>query len=771
MSSPSRKLENAATAAPVSSQGVATGSWSSSSSPSLSAVAATWTATDSPSFSSPTVTGSSSISDNAPLAASLLSAVSPAVSPAVSLTPGPHLPFTFTPSPSLAAGHVDQNNNKKPRPPTAPQRSNGPSLLSQALASARGIPPTSVSNSASQADERYPEQKPVQLNGPSQPVQSKNVPEARTRNAVIDPQNDFLQSTEHGSLTSTGQLRPSEATRTISAPFLTSTTYPTPDSTTSLPIAMPGAVGVSTALADGRDFDFGMGGRGRSLERTEQEIRLRLLDYPKTQSDNVGDTMLPHPASVSDIAPSTDDQPEPVSDSRAQYRAWRVERTVSMGPEKAWSIGTNDIIGHQDGQVEKSITEVLAGVEPTRSRKASHSLRFFKEGLPEEKGRRRESKSVGHQREKALLAKGLQPDIREEKYDENNVFETPTSSPQPIEGEQSPPRVLHVQSPTWGAPTSESVSSEATELDYFGLQTPQKLATEPFKKSSSQEKFASRTGVYGAPNGSTAVSGEDAAQVSRKSSDIAEIGGAVEEGDESSEEKISSAVFLPHQGLNQSPENGNALPEDLKVTPPASRKPHSEGFHPWLVKADEPEAEDEAKPDGLDGGNVNRNREAVSHIEEFPRIDDECAIEDEAELPPKSGGLSVESSRPVSQYYEDMAHEHQPAPELPLEAIELIPYKHQVGGHTTIWRFSKRAVCKQLNNRENEFYEKIERYHRDLLPFLPRCVIAMSYCYTPWPALRLMARLLSIKSKLTTSQVHWCSECDVPEAAAPKVND
>jgi hypothetical protein len=29
-------------------------------------------------------------------------------------------------------------------------------------------------------------------------------------------------------------------------------------------------------------------------------------------------------------------------------------------------------------------------------------------------------------------------------------------------------------------------------------------------------------------------------------------------------------------------------------------------------------------------------------------------------------------------------------------------------------------VCKQLNNRENEFYEKIEKYHRDLLAFLPR---------------------------------------------------
>jgi inositol-hexakisphosphate kinase len=52
----------------------------------------------------------------------------------------------------------------------------------------------------------------------------------------------------------------------------------------------------------------------------------------------------------------------------------------------------------------------------------------------------------------------------------------------------------------------------------------------------------------------------------------------------------------------------------------------------------------------------------------------------------------------------------------------LIPYRHQVGGHTTLWRFSKRAVCKQLTNRENEFYETVEHYHPQLLKFLPRFV-------------------------------------------------
>ena len=56
----------------------------------------------------------------------------------------------------------------------------------------------------------------------------------------------------------------------------------------------------------------------------------------------------------------------------------------------------------------------------------------------------------------------------------------------------------------------------------------------------------------------------------------------------------------------------------------------------------------------------------------------------------------------------------------PLGAVELKPYKHQVGGHSKVFSFSKQAICKQLNNRENEFYEVIERRHPELLRFLPK---------------------------------------------------
>ena len=69
----------------------------------------------------------------------------------------------------------------------------------------------------------------------------------------------------------------------------------------------------------------------------------------------------------------------------------------------------------------------------------------------------------------------------------------------------------------------------------------------------------------------------------------------------------------------------------------------------------------------------------------------------------------------------------------PRTKVVLEPYKHQVGGHSTIFRFSKRAVCKQLNNRENEFYERIEQRHPDMLKFLPRYLGVLNVTFSKSP--------------------------------------
>jgi inositol-hexakisphosphate kinase len=78
------------------------------------------------------------------------------------------------------------------------------------------------------------------------------------------------------------------------------------------------------------------------------------------------------------------------------------------------------------------------------------------------------------------------------------------------------------------------------------------------------------------------------------------------------------------------------------------------------------------------------------------------------------------SSRKSKPYQIPRAKQQYDKEAPPLGAVELKPYKHQVGGHTALFRFSKKAVCKSLSNRENEFYEAIETRHPELLAFLPR---------------------------------------------------
>lgn len=63
-------------------------------------------------------------------------------------------------------------------------------------------------------------------------------------------------------------------------------------------------------------------------------------------------------------------------------------------------------------------------------------------------------------------------------------------------------------------------------------------------------------------------------------------------------------------------------------------------------------------------------------------------------------------------------------------AVELTPFNNKVGGHTAIFRFSHRAVCKALVNRENAWYETIEQNHEDILKFMPRYIGVLNVRYT-----------------------------------------
>ncbi|KAH0564797.1 hypothetical protein GP486_001810 [Trichoglossum hirsutum] len=108
------------------------------------------------------------------------------------------------------------------------------------------------------------------------------------------------------------------------------------------------------------------------------------------------------------------------------------------------------------------------------------------------------------------------------------------------------------------------------------------------------------------------------------------------------------------------------------------------------------------------------------------RRGEESSFTDDAETSP--------TTPPVRRTLDASSKTHKPKHQYllsPLSAVELKPYSHQVGGHTTVFRFSRRAVCKSLSNRENEFYENVERRHPELLKFLPRYIGVLNVTFRP----------------------------------------
>ncbi|OBA23454.1 SAICAR synthase-like protein [Metschnikowia bicuspidata var. bicuspidata NRRL YB-4993] len=63
-------------------------------------------------------------------------------------------------------------------------------------------------------------------------------------------------------------------------------------------------------------------------------------------------------------------------------------------------------------------------------------------------------------------------------------------------------------------------------------------------------------------------------------------------------------------------------------------------------------------------------------------------------------------------------------------SVELRPFKNKVGGHTAIFRFSEKAVCKALMNRENLFYEAVEHKHLGLWRFMPKYIGVLNVRYS-----------------------------------------
>ncbi|PKY03493.1 SAICAR synthase-like protein [Aspergillus campestris IBT 28561] len=383
-----------------------------------------------------------------------------------------------------------------------------------------------------------------------------------------------------------------------------------------------------------------------------------------------------------------------------------------------------------------------------RSRKSSHYLGLFKENTTSPDRKRREDRG----RADELPAAG------DAQADREPSGEPP--APPEATGRrttQSVPR-LSWHDPPVMAPTPPDTDLRHARSDDLSIRPPTALPRSLLEEirnfhltpggargSSFSEsiptQYAERGGDYlnkGTPGDETADRG------SRRGSS----GGPVEDEED---EQIASAVYFPHESVAVSeavdPRRRSGATDELPDgAPPLAVSPAPRNHLLVPTRQSPPEGPEPSHvdislrrpPPAPSLGALLPDDESTCGSEnssvdgsEISVLDEESSVTDDVDVPP-TDDVDVTPTATPTQGARTWRHRRKQHGQL-VGAVELKPYRHQVGGHTTVFRFSRRAVCKQLNNRENEFYERIERRHPDMLMFLPRYIGVLNVTFSKTP--------------------------------------
>lgn len=282
-------------------------------------------------------------------------------------------------------------------------------------------------------------------------------------------------------------------------------------------------------------------------------------------------------------------------------------------------------------------------------------------------------------------------------------------------------------------------------------------------------RLQSEPGTYGSGESGTGLNFKGQSKVDQYQKDFLEdqkddfglgvttgSGAVVGDEEDSDKEQISSALYYPHEAPSP-----DAQQEDFNISPEENDEGKEKIERAELGPLPSPALRIDAQSEDVDIALQSYNKSRYLHGD-LPK----------SWLPPSgeahkkavdmgassiSGSEYEDDDEPTSSINgEDSSHTDEPETTpiatpvakssflrprdghslrpttAPIRAVELKPYNHQVGGHSTVFRFSKRAVCKQLSNRENEFYEVVEREHPELLKFLPRYVPYVSVNHPLW---------------------------------------
>lgn len=391
------------------------------------------------------------------------------------------------------------------------------------------------------------------------------------------------------------------------------------------------------------------------------------------------------------------------------------------------------------GRVDSSIEANLTNAEPAsnvRSRKSSHYLGLFKENTtsPDRKRQHDETlesqdRIVKHEQEtRSEQDMSLRKSISLPALGDGPSLEPPSSTELAQDSQDDEPSKVR--------PTALP-DSLLEEIRNFHL-TPGGGRGSSFSRSIPTQ-YSERSREYFQKDPHVEISSLGSFEEEEEES----LGSRQYGVEEEENEQISSAVYFPHErtvpegvdGLQQySESHQDVQPVQLK----ASEKGHELMIIPQ-ERSESPEKEISHVDISFRSKNENkilygdihspRKNEPEKPLSTISERSFDSAYDTEADVPSADEiELGDEAETPTATPTPQSRLLSRPKPQHPgpLGAVELKPYRHQVGGHTTVFRFSRRAVCKQLNNRENEFYERIEQRHPNMLVFLPKYVKSLS---------------------------------------------
>lgn len=388
-----------------------------------------------------------------------------------------------------------------------------------------------------------------------------------------------------------------------------------------------------------------------------------------------------------------DEHTEALSAEREQYRSWRLGKAKINGLSIAdsqrrksrFELGVAKIIDAQLPKAEPSIANV-------RSRKTSHYLGLFRDPEQEER-----------------INDGNTPVALTPAMGETTPTENRAAKPVRSEGQTAPA--------TADAPTATSRPAHNLPLDLL----------EDIRNHHHLVPGVARSTAY------HKTVPEHDSEHRRKQ----ELKFKLDQDEESDREHISSATYFPHQGvaIDDSPRDDQMVQHKVIEDVPTTFRRETSSDVDIALRS-------ERAQDYLHGDMSMSRAPSLADFEELPKplIDNdrmfsdseyesmsegyETAVSEHEETTPTATpqthmGIAIRSP-------EQRKSQHPPPP---IGAVELKPYKHQVGGHTTVYRFSRRAVCKQLNSKENIFYETVEKNHPELLGFMPKYIGVLNVTY------------------------------------------